>query len=82
MNLMPICNAIEQASGQRVSPPTATRWAMKGCGGVILRSVLLGKKRLCTVEWVNEFIAARSNDGPSGELRSTTRALLDEMLGK
>lgn len=60
MNLMPICDAIQAASDQRVSPSTATRWALKGCGGVILQSVLLGKKRLSSVQWVNEFIAARS----------------------
>ncbi len=58
--LMPICQAIEEATGQRISPPTATRWAMQGCGGVVLKSVKLGKKRLSRVEWVNDFIAARS----------------------
>ncbi len=80
MNLMPICRAIEAASGQRVSPPTATRWAIKGCGGVILQSVLLGKKRLSTVEWVNEFIAARSQPQATTVANSSTRIALDELL--
>lgn len=83
MNLLPICKAIEEASGQRVSPPTATRWAIKGCGGVILHSVLLGKKRLCTVDWVNEFIAARSQPQPNGlPEASATRKELEKMLRK
>ena len=80
MNLMPVCKAIQEATGQRVSPPTATRWAMKGYEGVVLRTVRLGKKRLSTVEWVNEFILARCNCEAAPPLSSKTRAELNQLL--
>ena len=83
MQYLPVVKAIETVAGVRVSPPTATRWCTEGVQGVVLRSVLLGKRRLSTVEWVQAFIDARSQQPePQPEADSTTRKKLEQELAR
>jgi len=37
---------------------TLRRWASRGCHGVRLRTTKLGKIRMTTREWADEFVAA------------------------
>lgn len=53
---MPLCKAIEQASGFRPHLTTALRWCTRGARGRKLRSVLLGGRRMTTVEAVLDFM--------------------------
>ena len=53
--------------GKRVSTDTVWRWCTRGvCGGVRLRSVMIGGRRFTTRAWLDDFIAARTEatDGP------------------
>lgn len=57
-NLMRMVDAIDQVTGRRPNLSTAWRWSTTGIEGIRLETVVLGGKRLCTVEMVEAFIAA------------------------
>jgi Protein of unknown function (DUF1580) len=54
----PLVKAVEEATGRRPHLCTVLRWTRTGSKGIILKSVLIGGRRCCTVEAVNEFIEA------------------------
>jgi hypothetical protein len=51
-------DAVERVTGHRPHLSTPWRWATRGCKGVRLETVCVGVKRLTTVEWVQSFIQA------------------------
>ncbi len=57
-NLLPLAEAVYQATGQRPHLSTCIRWSTRGSVGIRLRTKVLGSRRLTTVEWVSEYIAA------------------------
>lgn len=81
-DLLPLLDAIERATGQRISPPTATRWAIQGCQGTVLQTKLLGKKRLCKIEWVMQFVEARSQSPKTKTAKSKSRTEIEALLGR
>ena len=56
--LLPLVDAIEQASGRRPHLSTAIRWATRGIAGIRLETTCFGSKRLTTVANVLAFFDA------------------------
>lgn len=56
--LQPLVPAVEQAHGFRPHLSTPWRWAVKGCRGIRLRTVVVGGRRLTTVDDVLAFSEA------------------------
>ena len=57
---LPLVPAVEAVTGRRVHLCTVLRWAQQGSKGIILESVILGGRRLTSVESVRRFIQAGS----------------------
>jgi hypothetical protein len=53
--LLPLVDAVEQATGQRPHLSTALRWATRGSKGIRLESVFLGGRRLTSEGAVHRF---------------------------
>ena len=51
-------DAVERVTGRRPHLSTSWRWATRGCKGIRLQTVCVGVKRLTTIEWVQSFIQA------------------------
>ncbi len=58
--LMEVAEAIEKATGLKRSSATMQRWYTKGVYGVKLETEAFGRKPLCSVEKVREFMRACS----------------------
>lgn len=58
--LLTIGDAFEQEIGQRPTPATCNRWAMKGIGGIRLATAKYGRKRMTTLRAVRNWIKART----------------------
>lgn len=56
--LLPCVDAVEIVTRRRMHKKTVLRWNLKGVRGVRLESVILGGRRVCTVDQVKRFIAA------------------------
>lgn len=83
MKLLPIVAAFEQVAGIRPHPTSCWRWATQGTGGVTLRTwVVGGRRRMTTVEAVEEFIEARTAAATPGEGVSRVREQLNRELGR
>lgn len=57
-NLLPIPIAVERVTGTRLNLSTTWRWSTKGVKGIRLETVIIGGRRLTSVEMVEAFIAA------------------------
>jgi hypothetical protein len=55
-DLLPLAEAVEQATGYRRNNVTLWRWSTRGCQGVRLKISFLGAKPLSKVEWVHDFM--------------------------
>ncbi len=55
-HLLPLVEAVEQASGQRPHLSTVIRWCTRGSCGVRLESRVLGGRRYSCTPWVREFM--------------------------
>ncbi len=53
--LLPLVDAVEQATGQRPHLSTALRWATRGSKGIRLETVFLGGRRLTSEGAVHRF---------------------------
>jgi hypothetical protein len=51
---------IQAIAGSKPDRATLTRWILKGCGGVKLDSVRIGRQWVTSKQSVNRFIVARS----------------------
>jgi hypothetical protein len=58
--LLAVAAAVEEVTGSRPHPTTVCRWIQKGAGGVVLRSCLVGSRRMTTTRAVREWINERS----------------------
>ena len=56
--LLPVVAAIETATGVKVHLSTALRWCQFGADGILLESVVLGSRRMTSVEAVRRFTKA------------------------
>jgi hypothetical protein len=56
--LLSLVEAVEKATGYRPHKTTVTRWCILGSRGSKLHSVILGGRRLTTVQDVKDFMAA------------------------
>lgn len=81
--LMGLIEAILAVTGVRVHPSTAWRWSTKGSKGVILRTWMLGGRRVTTCEACETFIRERQEVGVESQTRqSPTRQKLETELYK
>jgi len=60
--LLPLLKAVESATGVRPHLSTVIRWVTKGTRGVRLEAVMLGGRRMTTVENVERFVDASSQN--------------------
>lgn len=78
---LPVICAVETVTGLRHNPSSLWRWSTKGCGGVVLRTWLIGGRRMTTTEEVEEFIRRRSDEPAVQPQESRTSQLLRRELG-
>lgn len=64
---LPVPAAVEIVTGVRPTPCTAWRWTTKGSRGRILKSWVLGGRRMTTVAAVEAFIEQRTADTTPAE---------------
>ncbi|MCE3018975.1 MAG: DUF1580 domain-containing protein [Pirellula sp.] len=60
--------AVERVTGRRPHLSTSWRWATRGCKGIRLQTVCVGVKRLTTIEWVQSFIQALTEQRNADQL--------------
>ena len=56
--LLPLIQAVEQATGRRPHLSTVLRWCVRGSRGIRMESVMLGGRRMTTVAKVHRYIEA------------------------
>ena len=54
--LLPLVDAVEEATGRRPHLSTCIRWCSRGRRGIRLSSIVLGGRRLTTISHVEHFI--------------------------
>jgi hypothetical protein len=52
--------AVEAVTGSRPHPSTCWRWCIKGSAGVVLKTWMVGGRRMTTPEAVQDFIARKT----------------------
>lgn len=72
----------EVRPGKRVHWQTVRRWSRKGIRGVKLKVQPVGHRRLTTVAWVEEFLAALAARDIPPEAVETTRKRSQELRAK
>lgn len=65
--LLPLVEAVKQATGRNVHLSTVLRWSQRGSRGIRLESKVLGGRRLCSVEAVHRFIELTTRASDIGE---------------
>lgn len=74
--LFPLVDAVEMKTGRRPHLSTCLRWATRGSRGIRLETVILGGRRLASLEAVQRYIdattAARERRSPMADV-STPR---------
>ena len=81
LKLMEVRKAVEMATSRRMNPSTCWRWATTGSGGIVLKTWLLGGRRLTTIEAVLEFMERKTAANAQYEFMSKTRTKLARELG-
>ena len=71
MSLPAACSAFP---GRKVSLPTLHRWRLSGVRGICLETVLVGGRRMTSVEAIKRFLAAQ-NEQPVDAMTATDRAV-------
>lgn len=74
-------DAIERVTGSRPHPTTCWRWATKGRGGIVLRTIVVGGRRMTTEAWVRDWIEQRTAQATPAVEQSAVRQQLDRELG-
>ena len=82
LKLLSVADAFEAVTGTRHHPSTLCRWALRGAGGNLLRTWVVGNKRMTTLEAVEEFVQARTIASTPQEPVSRVRAKLNAELAK
>ena len=61
MEFLSLTDAVFLVTGRRPNLSTSWRWSTKGCRGIRLETVIVGGKRLTTLEMVRAFIRATTD---------------------
>jgi len=56
--LLPVATVAEKLTGQRPHPTTVCRWCGKGASGVALPSLIVGGKRMTSVDAFKQWLQA------------------------
>ncbi len=70
-SLLPLCEAVEQATGRRPHLSTCLRWCTRGSRGIRLESRVLGGRRLTSVPAVMRYMAATTEASVGGMVATT-----------
>ena len=54
--LLPLVEAVFQATGLRPHLSTVIRWGSRGSSGVRLQTQFVGGKRYTTIDWVRQYV--------------------------
>jgi len=68
-SLLPLVDAVEQATGRRPHLSTCLRWCTRGSRGVRLESRVLGGRRLTSVPAVIRYMDATTNASVGGMVK-------------
>jgi len=86
---LPLTKAVQEVTGTRPHLSTCIRWATIGTKGILLKSVMLGGRRLTTIEWIEEFLEAtteastpRAKQAKQSEAMAKAKTELSEMLSR
>jgi hypothetical protein len=71
----------------RPSVPTLFRWALKGCRGIKLETIMVGGRRFTSTQAIQRFVNRLSQDntqgdGPESESQKKRQARVDELLDR
>lgn len=68
--LLPLVEAVQKETGQRVHLSTVLRWAQHGSRDVYLETKMLGGRRMTSKQMVRDFIDKKTEtvDGPRGKV--------------
>lgn len=77
---LPVATAVEKAVGHRPNPTTCWRWYTSGSRGVVLKTWMVGGRRMSTVAAVNEFIEQRTESASPSIQRATRTASVNRQL--
>ena len=80
MKFLPVPTAFEAVTGCRPHPSTCWRWYVKGSGGHVLKTWMVGGRRRTTTEAVNDFISKRTADTTAGSEVGEVRRELEKEL--
>ena len=58
--MRPVREVFRRVTGSAPHPATVCRWALRGAGGVILETYMVGNRRMTTEVAVREFIRRRT----------------------
>lgn len=61
MEFLSLTDAVFFVTGRRPNLSTSWRWSTKGCRGIRLETVIVGGKRLTTIEMVRAFVRATTD---------------------
>jgi hypothetical protein len=65
--LMSLPDACSAFPGRKVSLPTLHRWRLSGVRGIFLETVLVGGRRMTSLEAIERFLAAQNEQSGSGD---------------
>ena len=65
--LMSLPDACLAFPGRKVSLPTLHRWRNSGARGICLETVLVGGRRMTSMEAIQRFLAAQNGQSGSGD---------------
>ena len=72
-SLLPVRQALKQALGVDISPPTIWRWVTRGSRGARLDVTKVGKRLFCSEEAVQRFIMGQQA-GPAAAVHAVERS--------
>lgn len=78
-NLLPLCEAVQQATAHRPHLSTVMRWCLSGSQGIQLESKMLGGKRLTSIEAVQRFVEARTRASTPNHASNAPRTSRERM---
>lgn len=80
--LLPLVDAVEQATGRRPHLSTCLRWCTRGSRGVRLESRVLGGRRLTSVPAVHRYMDATTTASVGGMVETITTPRQQEAIAQ
>jgi hypothetical protein len=78
---LPVAVAIQAETGCRMHPSTCWRWSSRGSRGIVLKTWLIGGRRMTTVEEVRAFLNLLNAGDAADDKNDKTRRELAAELG-